>query len=160
MLSPSSERSSKKSWYRRPEQPPGCTAIRRARSVRPSCSSRALTLAAATSVSCIPVTVVSFWTVIAVRLLAGRRRVLVGTRSRYTLIPMVTHRADSDSSVGVEASLDPRPGRRRSRCRLAHGLRRRLQRRLGPDQLGQADHFVQPHHCGLAAAELAVTDDR
>ena len=54
-MSPSSERSSKKSWYRRPEQPPGCTAMRRRRSSRPSCSIRGLTLTAATSVRMTPV---------------------------------------------------------------------------------------------------------
>src|SRR3954451_14053407 len=57
--SPSSDRSSKNSWYRRPEQPPGCTATRRARSSRPSWASSVLTLSAAGSVSTTPVAVVS-----------------------------------------------------------------------------------------------------
>src|SRR3954451_18121223 len=53
--SPSRYRSSKKSWYRRPEQPPGWTAMRSRRSSRPSWSSNALTLAAAGSLSRTPV---------------------------------------------------------------------------------------------------------
>ena len=44
-------RSSKNSWYCRPEQPPGCTATRSRRSSRPSWSSSARTLTAAVSVN-------------------------------------------------------------------------------------------------------------
>src|SRR5215831_13800167 len=49
--SPSRTRSSKNSWYCRPEHPPGCTATRSRRSSRPSWSSRARTFTAAVSVS-------------------------------------------------------------------------------------------------------------
>src|SRR3954453_20359789 len=57
--SPSRVRSSKKSWYRRPEQPPGWTAIRSRRSSRPSWSRSVFTLRAAGSLSTTPVVCVS-----------------------------------------------------------------------------------------------------
>ena len=116
---------------RRPEQPPGCTATRRRRSSRPSCSSRPLTLPAATSVRTTPWVSVS--AVVCGGLVAGRSSVALLSRCAVPQVG-VTHGAAAARvrHRGV-SSRGPVPGlgRRRSaapatRCAGdARGARRR-----------------------------------